>query len=152
MVVRISVSITFRDKDFLDKLVEDGKHQTRSEAIRHAIRLLRDYNEGKFYASTTASYTYKPVLSRITIQAQGYFLPDTDDAGELQRTMMQELKAKQIELGLREEEPLQEIDCGFDSVDFDPAKCKYPILKNGKITQCPNYKEDLEDYCYEHLK
>lgn len=150
-MVIISASVTERDKTFLDKLVKEGKHQTRSDAVRHAIRLLREYDEGKFYAGPASTYNYKPIPLRFTIKAQGYILPGKD-MGELQANMMQELKAKQIEMGIREEEPIQEVDCGFDELEFDPAKCKEPLMVNGKVQQCPEFKVDGENYCYKHLK
>lgn len=151
MVVIISASITERDKAFVDKLVLEGKHQTRSDAIRHAIRLLREYDEGKFYGSPTSTYNYKPIISRVTIKGHGYFLPDAPQ-GNIQAALMSELKAKQIEMGIREVEPIQEIDCGFDELQFDPAKCKEALMVNGKVQQCDEFRVDGEDYCYRHLK
>ena len=151
----ISISISPRDKEFLDLLVKMGKFTSRSATITEAIKLLKEQEcAGKRMTSPHTVQRYKPVMSRITIQADSYYFPttETENPEELRTELMNELKQKQIERNLRPADPIQDIDAGFDMLEFDPTKCKYPILKKGKITQCQNFKVDGEDYCYEHLK
>lgn len=76
--------------------------------------------------------------------------------GELQDELKDLLKArfkdKHEELELPPEEPVQEMEIANQFVEFDPAKCREPIIdkKTGDIRQCQKFRRDGSLYCHVH--
>jgi len=102
------------------------------------------YNHYAGYSSTPNPTGTKHILLGC---ATSYLVP-----AKLRTQLMDELKQKQIELGKRPAEPIETIDAGFETLEFDPARCMEALMVKGKVQQCPHFKTDGHDYCLEHLK
>ena len=149
-VVIISANISEKDKAFLDSLVVEEVYDNRSQALREAIKLLRNkelytppavvYNNNHLHMTSN----HKPRLCEFT---QSYSVNP-----ELRMNLMNELKDVFRERGLVAELPTEEVDAGFEHLEFDPDKCKEALMEDGCVVQCPNYCLDGEDYCHQHIK
>jgi len=133
----------------VESLPEDVKREfTR---IKNQIRELRDSGMATGYSpqyvqgmSYDSSEPFDPAKQSNSLCNFTY--------GAIHGDLLNELKQKQIEIGIRDQPTVVEVDAEFDKVVFDDSKCMDALMVNGKVQQCPEFKFGNTDYCKKHQK
>lgn len=120
--------------------------------IKNQIRELRDSGiTGIYHPQHVRGISYdsqEPFDPSKQSTALGNFMYE----GEHHANLMDEIKQKQIEMGIRDAPTVVEVDAEFEQFEFDDSKCAEAIMKNGQIEQCPHFRFGGSKYCKKHLK
>jgi len=125
--------------------------QSEFKRIKNQIRELRDSGiTASYHAQHIRGYNYdstEPFDPMKQSNALCNFM-----YGDEHGNLLDEIKQKQIEMGIRDAPTVVDVDAEFDKFQFDNSKCAEAIMKNGQVQQCPHFKMDGSKYCIEHKK